>query len=322
MIVRRFVPILTLTYVASCGPTAGDPTPDSTGSTAETPTTAGASSETSTSAGAPATGAESTGSTSTGELSTSTDVSTGDSSTTYPTGFIITPDGGSSCGAAFDPDRRFRCQTCDIFDQNCDPGEKCVAWAEGGTKWNGNKCVPVTGAGVTGDPCTAEGMGLSGVDDCALGFMCWDVDTENHGTCVPLCTGSAEMPQCPDEFACRTINEGVLEVCLPSCEPLVADCPEGEACIPHKNTFLCITDGSGDGGALNGPCEYENGCDPGLLCTYSVTASSACDQQAGGCCQPYCQLPDGPCPNPDQVCKPVFEPNPPDHEDVGYCGIP
>src|SRR5690606_7229360 len=33
---------------------------------------------------------------------------------------------------------------CDVFAQDCPPGEKCTFWADdGGSSWNALKCVPV-----------------------------------------------------------------------------------------------------------------------------------------------------------------------------------
>jgi hypothetical protein len=313
MIARRLAPILTLTYFTSCGPTAGDPTPDSTSTAADASTTASASDPTST---APdPTAADPT-------TTTTTDTSTGELSTTSHGDFIILPDGGV-CGAAFAPDGELRCSRCDVFDQDCPRDTKCAPWdSSGNGEWTGTKCTPVGGPGVAGDLCTVEGNPMSGVDDCALGFLCFDVDAENHGTCVPLCTGTEDMPQCPGGLACMAIDEGVLYLCMPGCEPLVQDCPEGELCLPIDETFLCAPDASGDAGAVNDPCGAADACDEGLICLASDAASSACDPQFTGCCQPYCQLPDGPCPNPDQVCKPVYETNPPGHEDVGHCAIP
>ena len=58
---------------------------------------------------------------------------------------------------------------------------------------------------------------MSGIDDCDLGSMCWDVDPEtNMGTCVPLCTGTWAEPTCEDPgLQCSVIEPGVLAVCVP-----------------------------------------------------------------------------------------------------------
>ena len=69
----------------------------------------------------------------TGNPTTTTDPSATDTGTTAA--FIIMPDGGNTGTIE-----------CDVFKQDCDPGEKCTAWAEGGgVAWNASKCVMVTG---------------------------------------------------------------------------------------------------------------------------------------------------------------------------------
>ena len=125
--------------------------------------------------------------------------------------------------------------------------------------------------------------------------------------------------------ACAIANNGALVICLPNCDPLQQDCEEGEACIPNGDNFLCVFDISGDGGQANDPCAFANSCDPGLTCLDPMTASSVCMQGRSGCCQPFCEFPNSPCPNPDQKCVQWFDPMmpiPPGLENVGVCAIP
>ncbi len=215
---------------------------------------------------------------------------------------------------------------CDIFAQDCPPGQKCAPWAnDGGSSWNATKCVELTGDAQPGEPCTTPEGPLDGHDDCAEGVYCWDVDERNHGTCIALCSGSPESPECPPKSQCAITDDGVLNLCLPSCDPLIQDCPEGQSCLLNWKDFACILDASGDSGQINDPCQFANACDRGLVCLDSATASEACDPRIDGCCQPYCKLPDTPCPNPDQQCVPFFDPDdeiPPGSEDVGICAIP
>lgn len=301
--------------LVACGPTV---IPEA-GSSSGQVTTTGAEDLTTTTL-TPTTGATTT--TSTASTGASDASGSGDSSTTLGH-FIVPPDGGSGCGAPFDPDGEFRCVECDGFVQDCPQGDKCVAWADdGGSAWNGHKCVSVTGEGVAGEPCTVEGSGTSGVDDCAFGHMCWDVDDELHGTCVALCTGSQEMPLCADGLGCLIANDGALNLCMPRCDPLLQDCAGDDLCLPSGPEFLCAIDASGDAGAVNDPCTFVNTCDKGLLCSLP-SASAACMQDADGCCQPFCSFPGGACPNPDQTCLQFFDPEmgiPPGFEDVGRCG--
>lgn len=213
---------------------------------------------------------------------------------------------------------------CDIFAQDCRPGEKCVPWAnDRGNAWNATRCVAITGAVAPGEPCTAPDGPVTGVDDCAAPSICWDVGPDNQGTCVAQCGGDRDHPVCPPQSACAAGDHSPLAVCLPACDPLADDCAANEVCIPALDGFLCII--AGNAGAINDPCEFINSCDKGLACIDPTTASSACDPQPTGCCQPFCALPNSPCPNPDQECVQWFAPQmplPEGYENVGVCAIP
>ncbi len=314
----------------------GDPLPVGTGGST---TTGGGESD----AGQEASGVPTSGG-STTEASggtTEADFSSGDpgttGGTTGSTGEVpgTTFDSGSTCG--------FICPTsddephgyfCDVFKQDCPDGEKCTAYAEGGgSSWNTTKCVPVTGDGTPGDVCKAEGGGVSGLDDCQKGAMCWDVDDMDMGICVELCTGTEAAPVCSNEqeFNCAVVNNGVLNLCLPACDPLVQDCQGDDLCIPAGDTFVCVLDASGaDTGKALDPCEFANACDKGLLCR-APTASGKCDANAGGCCMPFCDLADQMAADEgcklvadDTSCVSLFEEGmaPPEFETVGICVVP
>jgi hypothetical protein len=237
------------------------------------------------------------------------------SSTTGENPFLIKPDSGPS-----------RPLECDVFQQDCPPGQKCAPWADdGGNAWNATKCVDVTGDGAPGDPCIAPEGPLEGSDDCALGVFCWEVDDNNHGTCTALCSGTPSTPTCAPESFCAITSESVINLCLTECDPLLQDCSGDKLCIPTNDHFICVLDGSGEMGAVNDPCEFANACDQGLICLNTASASAACQQGSLGCCQPFCKFPNSPCPNPDQQCLQWFDPMmeiPDGFEDVGVCAIP
>jgi len=261
--------------------------------------------------------------------SAGTEVSTSSTETTYATGFIVPVDGGGGmgCFAGALPDgEKVRLTECDVFEQNCSAGEKCVPWGCKGSTWHGTICVKVTGDGVAGDPCTVEGDKVSGVDDCAFGHICWEVDDQLHGTCIAQCTGTPSEPQCAEGSSCAIAYDGTVTVCLPKCDPLLQDCPSGDLCVPINDSgFVCTVDASGSEGQANDACEFGNECDPGLICINTAAASIACQQGPTGCCTPYCKFPGAPCPNPDQACVQWFDPMmpiPPGDEDIGVCAIP
>ena len=271
--------------------------------------------------------ATSTDATTTTSTSTST-TSTTDTSATTDTGCSFLGCETSDTIPCLVEGGKLRCTyECDPWTQDCPEGQKCAPWAnDGGNAWNATKCVDVApNPGKPGDACTAEGSGVSGVDTCEKAALCWEVDKDTlMGHCVGFCTGSPESPMCPAGSHCTIANDGELILCLPDCDPLLQDCPGTDLCIPNPNSddFVCVLDASGDGGALNDPCEFANACDPGLTCRDPALASE-CDPMASGCCLPFCDLTMPECTNKGATCLPWYEMGmaPPGYEDVGICGL-
>lgn len=212
---------------------------------------------------------------------------------------------------------------CDIFAEDCPLGQKCMPFADQGSNtWNNLMCVPIMpDARKPGDPCFVEDSGVSGIDNCEMHALCFDVDDNLQGTCVAMCTGSEQDPVCPPGSDCTISNGGVLVLCLPTCDPLdIAGCEPGDVCVPSGDGFQCVFDASGEGGALFDECEFLNACDPGLLCV-SPEGVPQCAQQSDGCCTLYCDLTkQNLCP-PPLPCVPFFEQGqaPAGLEDVGVC---
>lgn len=214
---------------------------------------------------------------------------------------------------------------CDVFEPECPSGEKCMPYTIGHGTWNSMGCFPVDGnPGEPGDECTVVGSGTSGMDDCAVGAMCWGVDSEtNMGTCVALCGGSEADPSCEDPTECAFITE-VLPLCLQTCNPVDQDCPTGEGCyltfFPEE--WFC---GPGDSEKGYGDaCDAFNDCMPGLICENASEFPMGCPHTP--CCTEICDYtaPEGDepkCPE-GQMCLPQFEMNPPPGlENVGICGV-
>jgi hypothetical protein len=235
-------------------------------------------------------------------------------------GFINEPDGG---GVA---------NECDVWENDCPEGQKCMPWAnDGGSSWNATKCTPLSAnPAQVGDDCMVEGSGVSGIDNCDSRAMCYYVDNEtNTGTCIGFCEGTPASPTCDPGFICTIVNEGVLTLCRPACDPLLQNCNEDQACLQATGAdgFTCIIDASGESGAAGDPCEFINACDPGLFCAAAEGVPNCAG--AEGCCSEFCDLteaePVSACSlGGGQDCVPWFEEGsaPPDYEHVGVCAIP
>ena len=251
--------------------------------------------------------------TSSGEASTTSTLATSSSGVGLPDhvppGFLVQPDGGAAHSE------------CSQWLEDCPPGEKCMPYAnDGGNAWNALRCSPIaTDPAAPGEPCTVEGTGVSGIDDCEQHAMCWDIDPKTgEGTCVAMCIGGEQAPACaePGEF-CSIAGDAVLTLCLDICDPLAQDCGPGLGCYPIDAEYVCAPDASDEGGGPLELCEYINACDPGSLCAGS---SAVCGDDPG-CCVPFCALSDPQCPA-GTACIPAMEPGtePIGLSDVGFCG--
>lgn len=309
---RRTSLLATILCHVACGPAVdGDPTPSGTekGSTSNQPSPTSSSST-------------STVLSSSGH---SDSASTVTSDSTSNTADFNTTHESATCNETACPDSGSRGAACDPFSQDCPDGDKCVPWnSDGGSAWTGTKCVPVMGDKSPGTPCTAPEGPVAGIDDCAVGVICWDVDLDNQGTCVLQCTGSFDERSCPPGQACFIAAGKYVALCARSCHPLADDCLQGEVCVPGHDAFFCELKSMEPGGKVNEPCSDIGACEKGLACLSSSAASEACTLEEVGCCQPYCQLPAGDCPNPDQQCIPWYDPRldvPVGYEDLGVCAV-
>ena len=236
--------------------------------------------------------------------------------------------GGQDCPEEGRPGPAPETCPCDPWLQDCQDGLKCAPVAAGGQNvWSTNECVPVDpDPKAPGQPCTAPDGPSAGIDDCEAGAVCWDVDARTgEGVCVELCTGTPDAPQCTNaDHACSITNAGVLTLCLPQCDPIGQDCPDGQGCYPESHGFFC-SNAVGTGGAYGDPCEFLNACEPGLWCA-DASAVPGC-RGAVGCCTPLCDVgAANDCPDAamGQTCVPLFEAGqaPAGYENVGSCAIP
>ena len=219
--------------------------------------------------------------------------------------------------------------TCDVWQSDCPEGQKCAPASNGEAPFGSSRCVPVVPEpdGLY-EPCEALGTFSDGLDTCGAQTMCLDVELDTKtGTCLGLCTGSADAPVCADPDAiCLVASPGMLNVCRPTCDPLLQDCISDHVCLPNLQIAdaVCVSDASGEDGQLFDPCDFPNDCDPGLICVGSSSASE-CDPMANRCCLPFCDTSEvNTCPGQDQVCLGWFPDGvgPPALADLGVCSVP
>jgi len=302
--------------IDNAGDTQGATTSTSS-TTSTTSTTSGDQSGSVTSA--PASATDETGSDSAPTMATATSTASTTSADSSST--------GAACEFLNCDDMMNGTGDCDHWAQDCPEGQKCAAYiAGGGGAWDAAKCVEVTGTDKPGDACTSEGA-ASGIDSCIKGAMCWGVDMEGMGTCVALCIGTPDAPVCENKGFCTIAADGTLNLCLPTCDPLLQDCSgAGEVCYPIADGFTCAPDASGEEGQANDVCEFINVCDEGLWCADAPFVGMGCPADSNSCCTPFCKFPGGLCPNPDQQCVQYFDPVmfPPNDPwlDIGSCGLP
>ncbi|MEM9454794.1 MAG: hypothetical protein AAGF11_11490 [Myxococcota bacterium] len=240
---------------------------------------------------------------------------------------VMTPMPGMCAGPGMDPVNP--AITCNpITQDDCPAGEKCMPVGLGGGSWDATMCVAIDPAPVAvGDVCDVVGNATSGLDNCDIGAMCWNVDGATlQGTCIELCSCSYDNPQCVISNAvCAVVNSDVLPLCIPVCNPLdPTDCAANEGCYPVGAYFQCAPDASGMMGVQGDPCEFINVCDNGLICVEPALIPGCIG--ASGCCTATCDVND-PAPGcpVGTDCVPYYPGGgAPDMclEDVGVCAIP
>jgi hypothetical protein len=229
------------------------------------------------------------------------------------------PDAGGLMGPQLDLPH-----DCDVWLDDCPRGSKCMPWAnDGSSTWNATKCTPLArDPHQVGEPCTVEGNGVSGVDDCEARAMCWNVDPDtNMGECAAFCEGSEAEPTCVDACSeCHIPGNGLIILCLPICDPLVQDCPQEQGCYAIDDTFACAPDASKGGGQQGDHCEFINVCAPGLFCADADTMPDC--TLTTGCCTTFCDVAAAdPCP-PGLACIPSDAAPLCGSAEVGVCLLP
>jgi hypothetical protein len=296
---------------------------DDASATASAGATASATGETSHSDAESATNSTSTG------ADTSADASeTGDPSDSCS---FLECDPSSGCQMSAG-DGEARCSRCDIWSDDCPRGEKCAPWANnGGAEWNDTRCVPLAPQPkLLGEPCVVDDYPTSGADNCGADAICWKIDPETlTGVCAAKCVGWPDSPVCADPGAvCLIANDGVIAVCLATCDPIDPICADDELCSPHPAGFICLPAEPGDG-LYGDDCTNLAQCAHGHTCVLPELIPGCF---GAGCCTPFCQLeapyatipaPAPGCPAPELACVALYalDQAPAGLEEIGVCAL-
>lgn len=218
---------------------------------------------------------------------------------------------------------------CDLWDQDCPPGNKCISAERDSAAWGATRCSPIVESPLAvGEPCVVAGVDDSLVDECEAGAMCSYSGSSPGGVCQAFCLGTEATPTCADPCSACVISDTTLAFCTGFCSPLAQDCDGTRMCVAYASAFLCAPDVSDDLGAPGDPCLFINVCDPGSYCADRF-AIPGC--KTDGCCTPFCDV-DAPdtCGSalPGTQCTPLFEPGHgvegclADQRIVGVCVVP
>lgn len=221
---------------------------------------------------------------------------------------LLEPETGWACVRGFGP--------CNPWLDECPRDEQCVPFTGSPAVewWTGARCAAPQTAKV-GEPCSRLEGPYDGIDTCAGGAVCWDVDPDTQlGTCIPLCTGAPHQPSCPLGSRCALADPMWAAFCLPPCDPFVNGCSSGYACSVVGDTFACMPAAS-DVAAQGQPCEHPNECATGLAC---VGAEQLPGCAGDRCCTGFCDL-DAPACSPGSICTSALGDPPDGFAHVGVC---
>lgn len=117
-------------------------------------------------------------------------------------------------------------------------------------------------------------------------------------------------------------NQGAVNVCLQTCDPLFAKCSAEQVCVPdNADQFLCFV--APDVLPVGSACDYVNECELGSMCAAAEKSTLVCDQGVARCCTAYCDVEAPDCQGP-LACVPYFPIGdaPPGLANLGLCQDP
>ena len=208
---------------------------------------------------------------------------------------------------------------CSVATEDCAEGEKCMPVIE---QFDQLACRPVDAQPrAVGASCSFGQSPSDGFDDCERHALCRGFP---EARCVSMAFGQGFGFSCPSPDERVWVDaSGMWILCLPVCNPLNDECPEGLGCFSDNEAFDCAPLGEPVGAKFE-TCDSPTACAPGLACV-SPGKSSACAQDQPGCCLPFCDVAAPRC--PDRLeCIPWWSPSRVDTlpiiEHVGVCVEP
>jgi len=174
---------------------------------------------------------------------------------------------------------------CNIYDQDCDPPQKCAELTAGE-----NVCVDVPPEPAQlGERCEHDG-GALGTDTCDIGLRCVRLAADSKmtpGMCMRYCVLTPPSATLVCEAAAGECVGEPAAVCVGRCDPL-----DPVACSPEETCGLVRDFWEGyacnrrsSSAAPEGPCSTDLDCVAGEVCTPSIQTCGA--EQ---CCSPLCDL--------------------------------
>lgn len=204
---------------------------------------------------------------------------------------------------------------CETWNDNCPDGMKCIPYFDGPgiSTWDSQGCFPVVESpDALGEACVYAAPVGGMLDTCDKGLVCF------NNACMPLCEGEPSKFTCPGTFACATVNNPNLVVCLPTCDPRKPCDSADDVCHSQFNIFSCGN--SIDNLPAFSDCQGHNQCESGFCAPNGTKMVMEC--QSDFCCAALCNTDAPQCPSVGQTCEPFFElPDAPEFENLGKCSL-
>lgn len=244
--------------------------------------------------------------------------------------------GSSSSSTGTSGDTVGEGEACNYVMQDCAAGLKCVRVDLDGDQMDERICVAVVEDPLpSGEVCQVNLR--TGEDDCSIDSFCVPFfPQDGTGLCTDFCAPIEESLECESAEKGCLLFDDLHYGCFPLCDPLVAECPTGHACLPAyvvDSGFVCAPTHPANDAATGDPCYAQTeGCPPGswcyqcaneTMCLDPLEYGPGCDGEPDlGCCTEYCDLTVGGCSNPFHECLPYFPWASEYYPNAGLCGLP